>query len=214
MSGTGAVRGSNGWEKRAEDRNAASAEIDYSGGAKASILGPMEFIKASANPPDGLHEFLLELGEGEHGFHGSNYAEGNTSLEDYLRMLVEMSRGRHLKPGLTAMTTYWVLGDDGQLIGMSRLRHSLTEQTLNRGGNIGYYVRPGQRRKGYATRILAHMLEEARRIGLGRVLLTTEADNVGSIAVITANGGHLEDERMDKRTGRPFRRYWIELADA
>jgi predicted acetyltransferase len=34
------------------------------------------------------------------------------------------------------------------------------------------------------------------------------------LRVITANGGMLEDERLDVETGRPFRRYWIDLNDS
>lgn len=169
----------------------------------------LTFLAATRTAPDGLREFLLELGTGEHGFQGTEFGRGAMSLDDYLQQAEAMSQGQGLRPGQTPMTTYWVLDDTGRVVAMSRLRHALTEQTLYRGGHIGYYVRPCERRKGYATAILAHMLHEADQFQLPAVLLTTEADNFGSISVIEANGGRLEDERLDPRTGRNFRRYWI-----
>lgn len=173
----------------------------------------LSFFPATRNAPEGLREFLLELGHGEHGFQGTEFGREEMSLDEYLRHAEAMAQGKRLRPGQSPMTTYWILDETNRIVGMSRLRHTLTEQTLYRGGHIGYYVRPCERRKGYATAILARMLQEADQFHLPAVLLTTEADNLGSISVIEANGGRLEDERIDPRTGRPFRRYWIQRPD-
>ncbi len=58
-------------------------------------------------------------------------------------------------------------------------------------GHLGYVVAPWKRRLGYATRAVALMLPEARRIGLDYIELTTDPDNLPSQKVITANGGTL-----------------------
>jgi predicted acetyltransferase len=58
-------------------------------------------------------------------------------------------------------------------------------------GHIGYAVVPWKRERGYATRALALLLPEARKEGLAYVELTTDADNIPSQKVITANGGVL-----------------------
>lgn len=61
-------------------------------------------------------------------------------------------------------------------------------------GHIGFSVVPWKRRRGYATRALALLLDDARREGLRYVELTTKLDNVGSQRAIGANGGRLVEQ--------------------
>jgi predicted acetyltransferase len=75
------------------------------------------------------------------------------------------------------------------LVGTIRVRHELTEGLWQDGGNVGYEVRPSLWNRGYATRMLALALTEARRIGLDWVLLTVAPTNAASIRVIEKNGG-------------------------
>ncbi|MEN0075449.1 MAG: GNAT family N-acetyltransferase [Paracraurococcus sp.] len=56
-------------------------------------------------------------------------------------------------------------------------------------GHIGYAVVPWRRGEGQARRALGLMLREAAPLGLPWVELTTDPDNLASIAVITRNGG-------------------------
>lgn len=64
-------------------------------------------------------------------------------------------------------------------------------------GHLGYAVVPWKQRRGYASRALALMLPEARKVGLEYVDLTTDPSNLPSQKVITANGGYLV-ERFTK----------------
>jgi predicted acetyltransferase len=64
-------------------------------------------------------------------------------------------------------------------------------------GHIGFAIVPWKREKGYATKALALMLEEARAGGLPYVELTSDPENRASQKVILANGGILI-ERFQK----------------
>ena len=92
---------------------------------------------------------------------------------------------------------------------MIDIRHRLNEYLLQFGGNIGYSVRPSQRRKGYATEMLALALEECRKLGLDRALVTCDKSNIGSAKTIQKNGGVLENEVLEG--DRITQRYWIAL---
>jgi len=169
----------------------------------------MRLVAASLDAPDGLEGFLIEVDKGETGFGGTDFAPGKESLADFLQRSIDRSEGRQLEPGWVPFTTYWLLDDAGTVVGISRLRHSLTDVLIHHGGHIGYYVRPAARGKRYGTAILRLTLEDGRKRGIQRFLLTVNSDNAPSIRVIEGNGGVLEDERVWAETGRPFRRYWI-----
>jgi predicted acetyltransferase len=77
--------------------------------------------------------------------------------------------------------------------------------------HVGYGIRPGRQGQGYGKLILALALEECRRLGLHRVLLTCLQDNVASARIIEANGGELENVIADPAGRGPLRRYWIAL---
>jgi predicted acetyltransferase len=94
---------------------------------------------------------------------------------------------------------------------MLRMRHRLNEVLLRSGGHIGYYVRPEARGRGMASEMLRLALDEARSMGIERVLLTAYASNGPSCRVIEKNGGLMQDETPHPETGLPYRRYWIEL---
>ena len=169
----------------------------------------MQLVAASLDPPPGLEAFLIEVDRGETGFGGTDFAAGQETLDEFLRRSVARSLGEQLEPGWVPFTTFWLLDDDGAIVGISRLRHELNDELLYHGGHIGYYVRRPARGKGYGTSILTLTLAEGRERGIERFLLTVDSENVPSIRVIEANGGVLEDERIDRDTGRLFRRYWI-----
>jgi predicted acetyltransferase len=168
-------------------------------------------IAASLQPPPGLEAFLREVGAGESGFGGTEYATGALSLHAYLQMQVDYAAGRNMADGRVPATTFWALDDAAEVVGMLRLRHRLNDTLLISGGHIGYYVRPAARSMGYATEMLRLALDEARARGIERVLLTACPTNLASVRVIEKNGGILENVVPDPETGKPHGRFWIEL---
>lgn len=89
------------------------------------------------------------------------------------------------------------------------IRHDLNDYLLKYGGHIGDGIRPSERRKGYATEMIRLALEECRKLGLTRVLVTRDKNNIGSAKSIIRNGGILENEVLEK--GVIKQRYWIAL---
>ncbi len=133
------------------------------------------------------------------------------SFSAYICRLDEANQSIGFKPGHVPSTTFWLVANDTQIIGESRLRHWLTTSLEHEGGHIGYVIRPSERRKGYGTCILALTLEKARDLGLSRVLLTCDTDNIGSARIIEQNGGKLESQEISNSSGKPISRYWIDL---
>jgi predicted acetyltransferase len=80
-------------------------------------------------------------------------------------------------------------------------------------GHIGYAVVPWKRGRGYATAALTQMLDEARRLELDYVEVTTTPDNVASQRVIIANGGRFVEQFLSPYShgGDPTLRFRIPL---
>jgi len=113
-------------------------------------------------------------------------------------------------------THYWLIRSDrgtDTFVARGSIRHELTEHLRHIGGHIGYAVRPSERRKGYGTEILRLMLPEAKRLGINPVLITCDADNLGSRKIIEHNGGQFENAVQYYRDNEIVlkRRYWIHL---
>lgn len=112
--------------------------------------------------------------------------------------------------GLVPDSTFFCLDEERNIfVGAVNIRHDLNEYLLRSGGHIGDGVRPSERRKGVATAMIALALEECRRLGINRVLMVCDKDNVGSARSIQKNGGVLENEILDD--GVWEQRYWIDL---
>ncbi|MBP5269642.1 MAG: GNAT family N-acetyltransferase [Clostridia bacterium] len=97
-----------------------------------------------------------------------------------------------------------------RLLGAVNIRHYLNEKLFREGGHIGDGIRPSERRKGYATEMIRLALIECRKLGIAKVLMTCDRDNIASAKSIVKNGGILENEFVNS-DGVIEQRYWIFL---
>lgn len=127
----------------------------------------------------------------------------------YVLRLHEQIEGIGLPEGYVPATEFWIITESGEYAGRVHIRHRLTDYLLKAGGHIGYNIRPSMRGKGYGSEALRLGLEEARKMGFERVLLTCNSDNEPSRKIIEKNGGVYENAVTDGTVLK--RRYWITL---
>ena len=140
-----------------------------------------------------------------------HYQEG-MSFRRYLEVLAEQERGENL-PANHVPSTFLFAFAGTTIVGRVSIRHALNPYLERFGGHIGYVVVPEYRRQGYATAILRQSLQIAhQKLGLTRVLVTCDDDNVGSIKTIEKNGGVFESIVIPPDGDKPKRRYWIATA--
>jgi predicted acetyltransferase len=141
-----------------------------------------------------------------------HYYDEGMSFRRYLEVLAERARGEHL-PADHVPSTFLFAFAGTSIVGRVSIRHTLNPYLERVGGHIGYVVVPEYRRQGHATAILRQSLQIARQqLGLTRVLVTCDDDNIGSIKTIEKNGGVLEGV-VTGPDGEQKRRYWIDTAD-
>ena len=104
---------------------------------------------------------------------------------------------------------FYLTDNTNRILGVVNIRHRLTDKLLIEGGHIGYGIRPSERRKGYATKILELALVEAKKLGIERALVTCDKENIGSAKTILRNGGKFDQENLYE--GRIVQRYWIDV---
>ena len=137
------------------------------------------------------------------------YSEG-MPFTQYLEVLAEQEIGVNL-PQNHVPATFLFAFDGLRIVGRVSIRHKLNASLERVGGHIGFVVVPEFRRQGYATAILRMALRIAHeQLGITRVLVTCDDDNVASIRTIEKNGGILEDVLRGPEVEKPKRRYWIE----
>lgn len=114
------------------------------------------------------------------------------------------------REGLVPDSTYFCLDvDKNMIVGAVNIRHYLNDNLLLAGGHIGDGIIPSERRKGYATQMISLALDECRKLGIHKVLMVCEKDNIGSAKSIMNNGGILENEVIID--GVMNQRYWITI---
>ncbi len=131
------------------------------------------------------------------------------SWDHYLGLLDGLRDGSRVPDGLVR-SDFLLAEVDGVLVGRVSIRYELTEWLADRGGHIGYGVRPASRRRGHATSILVQAVCLARSGGVAPILVVCDDDNVGSAAVIERCGGVLHSVVAPDDGTAPFRRYWID----
>ncbi len=139
------------------------------------------------------------------------FEQALNDFEAYVQKFLDYAKGKNLPEGWVTDSTYWLVKDDKLILGRTSIRHRLTKMLRQRGGHIGYYIRPLQRRKGYGSLILTLSLKKVRKMGVKKVMITCDDDNAASARIIEKHGGVLEDKIKPNAHKNLTRRYWIDL---
>jgi predicted acetyltransferase len=145
-----------------------------------------------------------------HAFAGLDYNETKKNFSAFCKKLNDRRKGKNLPKGYVPDSFFWLVDGDTYM-GRVSIRHYLTPNLRKIGGHIGYEIRPSKRGKGYGTKILKFALPKARDLGIKKVLVTCDADNVASRRIIEANNGVFEKSEPQGK-GKPKKLvFWINL---
>ena len=133
------------------------------------------------------------------------------SYEEWLNDCEADKTVEERNPDWANATNYLLVDENNHVYGISQIRHSLKGQLINIGGNIGYAIRPTERRKGYGTIQLQLLLEKAKVLGLNKVLVTCRENNIGSKKTIENCLGEQDTSVPSKHPNIMELRYWINI---
>ena len=174
-------------------------------------MSVIKLIKPALEYADEIMEYRQEFLDSGDSLAGCGSLRTCTSAEEWLDELNMLESKETCPEGRVSSNTYLAIRvSDNRIVGIIDFRHHINHPILSVwGGHIGYSVRPGERRKGYATEMLRQNLINCKQHGLDKVLLVCDFDNAASKKTITANGGVFEKEIIVD--GDRMERYWIQL---
>ena len=131
---------------------------------------------------------------------------------EFIQQCIDYESAEALPPGKVLATQFMLVRkSDNRLVGMIQVRHYFNDYLEKYAGNIGYSIRPSERRKGYAKKMLGMTLPFCRELGLKKILITCIDRNVGSERTILANGGIYEYTIYEPNENEYLKRFWIKL---
>lgn len=155
-----------------------------------------------------LHEYMQE-----------HYDNGETSISasmgfsvsDYSEWVQRMHSNASAGNGEWGKSLMYLCFDEAKLIGLLNIRYELPKALSEKYGDVGYGVRPSERKKGYATAMLRYALSICKEKGMKQAILGCYKDNLASAATIKKNGGVLFLESDNYTKGRTSQYYMITL---
>ena len=108
------------------------------------------------------------------------------NYDDLLTRIKNNAEGKNPKH-VGRSTVYFIIDNYEKIVWGIIIRHELNDELRFEGGNIGYGIRPSERRKGYATIWLTLALQKCKDLWLEKALLTCDKDNIGSSKTIKSN---------------------------
>ena len=177
------------------------------------------FERPSMKRKNEIIEYLDEFVKYKSNINGSGSLDkiyDGYSFEEALDRCLNMENEEYAKsidrcPGKTFLL---IRENDNKIVGTINLRWNLNEALLRHGGHIGYGIRPTERRKGYNKLNLYMVLKEAQKMGIERVMLTCDIDNLGSDKTIKALGGIFERNEIDDSNNKTLNVYWINVNES
>lgn len=95
--------------------------------------------------------------------------------------------------------------DDERILGAISIRYKCSGIY----GHSGYGIRPSERNKGFASKMLSLTLPIMKSYGINPVVFSCAKTNIGSAKTILKNGGKFVEEVMDENTGETMQIYHL-----
>ena len=134
-----------------------------------------------------LYEMYQDIPNGENG--QTNKAYGLTKKEFKQYVLTQIKRKYNQVTFDDTPTITYIMYVNGYPVGFICLRTKIDDNWLKWSGHFYYQIRTTERRKGYATKMLALALEKLKELGFTEVYSQSSKGNIGSSKVIQNNNG-------------------------
>ena len=197
-------------EKKSKVHNIDLEEI----GLEYNLEDTIKLVKPTKEYEKQAIEYKKEhFDNGEKILHACSKWDKIENYDEWLELLKNNSKKETVQDNYAVTTQFFGIRErDNKIVGMINIRHELANDFLRKyGGNIGYGIRPTERKKGYATQMLDQALKYCKEeIKLEKVMIGCYKENEASKRTILNVGGILEKE-LETENGKIAQVYWIKL---
>jgi predicted acetyltransferase/uncharacterized protein YhfF len=160
------------------------------------FLAPEEllFLEPSLTYENEINAYRHEMLEANSSFDGCFSLKRHESIAEYVEECTKWSNPiSETNDSNTHVNVIMaVRKSDNKVIGFFQVISNPSEDMKKYTGFIGYSIRPSERKKGYAKKLLHKAIDFARCLGHDEILVTCLPDNEASRRTIIANGGRFK----------------------
>ncbi|WP_462159726.1 GNAT family N-acetyltransferase [Pseudoalteromonas sp. GB56] len=151
----------------------------------------MDLITPTLALETSYRSYIKELGDEERYPFPLDFEDSDfTAL---LARIEEFVQGENLPEGYVPSSTLWLV-DQGEIVGITNVRHILNDNIAHCGGHIGLSIRPSTRGQGLGKVLMQQSIEFLAARGIAQVHIHCYKDNTASGSTIKACGGIFHSE--------------------
>lgn len=187
--------------------------VEYVPGEDASDADELIFAEPSMTFADEIQAYRRELLDAQSSFDGCFSLKRDDIIQSYVERCAGFADPeRIMSPiGARGQVVLCVRKSDMKLIGCFQAHYVLSRSMSRYTGHVGYSVRPSERKKGYATKMLRKAKDFLSSFGFDDFVVSCLPDNIGSRKVIMNNGGRYIGSVYLEQEGVLLDRFRIEL---
>ena len=159
------------------------------------------FVEPSMNFEKEIAAYRQEMLDADSSFDGCFSMKRMPNIKEYVDHCIEWANPRREadERGAWGNVLLAIRKSDMKMVGCMQVHNVLTERMKNYTGHVGYSVRPSERRKGYAKKMLAKAVDFLSSFGFEEIVVSCLPENEASKKTILSNGGeYIETVFLDE----------------
>ncbi len=171
------------------------------------------FVEPTMNFAKEIASYRQEMLDADSSFDGCFSMKRMPDVQEYVDYCIGWANpGREAgKHGAWGNVLLVIRKSDMKMVGCMQVHNVLTERMKKYTGHVGYSVRPSERRKGYAKKMLAKALDFLSSFGFEEVFVSCLPDNEASRKTILANNGEFVETVFFEEENVKLEKYRIRL---
>ena len=156
-----------------------------------------------------FNDMMREWSSADENIYPAVFTRYKPSFDDFLTHLNKCRSSTGLAENVVPNTTLILRDDAGRIYGGVTIRHYLNAHLNNYGGHIGMGIRPSERGKGYELHMFRLAVIRARELGISKLLITYEKDNLIMDEIMCAVGALYDSTVYSESVEKEIDRYWL-----